>query len=121
KKVTIIEAQSEIARDLELISKIALIKKGGLLEKYGINVITNTSVTEIGKGEVVIKDKTGEQRNIRADSVVIAVGRKPLISEELISEAKKISQEVYVIGDAKGPRKVIDAIHEGFSVAIDIK
>lgn len=120
KKVTIVETLPEIAKDLEPVSKIALTRKGGLFEKYGINVITNSPVVEIRKGEVVIVDKIGRRRSISADSVVIAVGRKSVVPEELISEAKKIGKEVYIIGDAKAPRKVIDAIREGFSVAIDI-
>ena len=82
------------------------------MKSNGISIITNSPVVEIRKGEVVTVDKIGRRRSISADSIVIAVGRKPVIPEELISEAKKIGKEVYVIGDAKTPRKVIDAIRE---------
>ena len=119
KKVTIVEALSEIARDMEPTSKMTLVKKGGLFEKYGINVITNSPIVEIRKGEVVTVDEMGGRRSIGADSIVIAIGRKPVTPEELISEAKKTGKDVHIIGDAKVPRKVIDAIREGFSVAID--
>ena len=120
KKVTVVEALPEVAGDLEPVSKIALTRKGGLFEKYGISIITNSPVVEIRNGEVVIVNKVGRRRSISADSIVIAVGRKPVIPEELISEAKEVGKEVYIVGDAKVPRKVIDAIREGFSVAIDI-
>jgi hypothetical protein len=30
------------------------------------------------------------------------------------------TKDFFVIGDAKSPRKIIDAIHEGFMTALDI-
>ncbi len=120
KKVTIVEALPEVAADVEPTAKLTLLKRGGLFEKYGINIITKRPVVEIRKGEVVTVDEIGRRISMSADTIIIAVGRKPVIPEELVSEAKKLGKEVYIIGDAKEPRKIIDAIHEGFAVAINI-
>jgi 2,4-dienoyl-CoA reductase-like NADH-dependent reductase (Old Yellow Enzyme family)/thioredoxin reductase len=117
KNVTIVEALDAIVPNEPAINQMAINK---LLVKYNVRIRTGSPVIEIHKGEVEIVDRLGRRRSISADSVVIAVGRKPVVPEELISEAKKIAKEVYIIGDAKVPRKVIDAIREGFSVAIDI-
>lgn len=117
KNVTIVEALDAIVPNEPAINQMAINK---LLVKYNVRIRTGSPVIEIHKGEVEIVDRLGRRRSISADSVVIAVGRKPVVPEELISEAKKIGKEVYIIGDAKVPRKVIDAIREGFSVAIDI-
>jgi hypothetical protein len=34
--------------------------------------------------------------------------------------SKKVAREVYLIGDAKQPRKIIDAIREGFWTGVSI-
>jgi hypothetical protein len=42
------------------------------------------------------------------------------LDREILSTAKEVTKEVYVIGDAKSPRKVIDAVHEAFFTALNI-
>ncbi|MDR1903923.1 MAG: hypothetical protein LBQ88_16770 [Treponema sp.] len=51
--------------------------------------------------------------------VVLAVGQKPY-GLELIKEIKKAGYKVTVLGDAKKPRKFIDATREGFYAGLDI-
>lgn len=120
KKVSIIEALPEIAPDLEPVSKIALVRPGGLLEKYGIKVYTGLTVLRIEKNGVEALKPPLERAFIEADTVVLAVGREPRIDEELIKVACEVAREVYVIGDAAKPRKIIDAVHEAFSTALRI-
>jgi len=49
------------------------------------------------------------------DTVVLALGAKPLdeLSQRIIGKVA----EVYVIGDAKEPRKALQAIAEGAEIA----
>jgi len=56
---------------------------------------------------------------IPADTIVLAVGRISNLDSKLLEVAKRVAKEVYVIGDAKAPRKIIDSIHEGFSVTLN--
>jgi len=125
KDITVVEALPEIARDLEPISKIALIRPRGpwpegLLHRYGIKVLTSTPVVEIRKNEVVVLRDGIKLETIPADTIVLAVGRISNLDSKLLEAVKRVAKEVYVIGDAKAPRKIIDAIHEGFSIALDI-
>jgi len=125
KEVTVVEALPEIARDLEPISKIALTRvRGpwpeGLLWKYNITILTSTPVVEVKKDGVVVLREMLKLETIPADTVILAVGRVSNIDSETLEAAKRIAREVYVIGDAKNPRKVIDAIHEGFFTALNI-
>ncbi|MEM1810143.1 MAG: FAD-dependent oxidoreductase [Thermofilaceae archaeon] len=120
RKVTIVEALPQIARDLEPISQIALLKPGGLLARHGICVICNATVIEVKKNGVEVVIPPLERRFIEADSVVLAVGRQPNLDPQLLEAARKVAKEVYVIGDAKAARKIIDAVHEAFFAAINI-
>ena len=120
KTVTVIEALPEVARDIEPISRMALTRPGGLLERHGVRVLTNSIVVEIWRGGVEILTPPFERKSIEADTVVLATGRIQNLDQNLVEATRKVSKEVYVIGDARSPRKIIDAIHEGFTVALDI-
>jgi len=120
KDVTVVEALPEIARDVEAISRIALVRPGGLLEKHKVKVLTNAVVVEVRRNGVEVVIPPLERRFIEADTVVLAVGRSPRLDWGLIEAAKRVAKEVYVIGDARKPRKMIDAVHEGFFTALAI-
>ena len=54
----------------------------------------------------------GERVLIPADMVIIATGAKA--EDGLAREVEGLGMETHVIGDAKGPRTIVDAIREGF-------
>jgi len=118
--VTIVEALPEVARDIEPVSKIALLRPGGVLWKHRVKVLTNTTVVEVKKDGVDVLIPPLERKFIKADTVVLAAGRVSNLDRGLLEAAKRAAREVYVIGDAKNPRKIIDAIHEGFYTALNI-
>jgi pyruvate/2-oxoglutarate dehydrogenase complex dihydrolipoamide dehydrogenase (E3) component len=45
REVTVVEALPEIARDVEPVSKVALLRPGGLLEAHKVKVVTNATIT----------------------------------------------------------------------------
>ena len=47
--------------------------------------------------------------------VILAVGARPV--DGLSEQVKNRVAEIYVIGDAKRPRRALDAIHEAFEIA----
>jgi 2,4-dienoyl-CoA reductase-like NADH-dependent reductase (Old Yellow Enzyme family)/thioredoxin reductase len=116
KKVTIVEALPEAGTDLEITVRLSFFRSGGLLDKYGITVITEAPVVEVKDGGVEVTDKAGERRFLEADSVVCAVGRQTTPHADLVNGI----DEVYVIGDARAPRKSHDAIHEGFTAGLEV-
>lgn len=119
KKVAIVEALPEVAKDLEPISKIALMKLGGLFERYGIKVLTSTIVIRIERNGVEVIRPPLERIFLKADTIILAVGREPNIDRELVKAVEPI-KEVYIIGDAREPRKIIDAVHEALFTALKI-
>ncbi len=117
KKVTVVEALPQVATGEPTLSRMGIIN---LLTKAKINILTNAPVIEVYKDGVDITDSLGRRTKLNADTVILSVGRRSRIDKDLIESSKSIAKEVYVIGDAKQPRRIIDAIKEGFWTAINI-
>ncbi len=121
KNVTLVEALPEVARDMEITSKMFFTDpRVGLFRKYKIKVVTNRPVVEVRKDGVTLTDALGRRELIKGDTVVRAIGRISVLDKGLVEELKKRNKEVYVIGDAREPRKAFDAIYEAFFTAINI-
>ena len=69
------------------------------------------------KGLSII-NKNGEAQLLSADVIVLAAGSEP--DNALALELEKQIPEVFVIGDAREPRQILQAIHEGFKAAYDL-
>ncbi len=52
------------------------------------------------------------------DNVLLAVGLKPVNTLEASLEG--LAEQVSVIGDAKGVRKALEAIEEGYETALNL-
>jgi len=114
KKVTLLEMLDKTAKDVG-ISNRWIIRNN--LEKGGVKTFTSTKVERISEKEV-FATKNGERLTLPADSVVLAVGSKP--NKSLAEAIKEKIPEIYEIGDCVEPRKALQAIHEGWDVALKI-
>ena len=112
KKVTIVEILDSIARDAFSGNRMYLLK---LLTEANVEMLTETNVLEITDEGIIIADKYGKRSIREADTVVLAVGLKP--DRRLLETLEDKLPEIYAIGDCVEPRKVIDAIWEGFRTA----
>jgi hypothetical protein len=65
-------------------------------------------------GQGVVIDRGGREELIAGDTVVLATGAKSVSS--LADQIKDRVPETYVIGDAKSPRKALEAVAEGLAV-----
>ena len=117
KRVTVVEALPEVGAGMETTTYMTFFRKsGGLIDKYKITILTQSPVIEVKDNGVEIVDPLGCRKLIEGETVICAVGRKSVRDSELMEDI----EEVYVIGDAREPRKIIDAIHEGFIAGLDI-
>lgn len=112
KKLTIVEVLDEIARDMYPANRMHLLQ---LLKDEQVDILTETNVLEINGEGIVIANKSGQRSALSADTVVLALGLKS--SDELSEALRDKIPELYVIGDCVEPRKVKDAIWEGFRTA----
>ena len=110
-----------------------------ILNKQGINFKLDSKVTEINvlKGKAVVdftNNKTAKRERIECDKVLVAVGRKSNIGEDIIKLGIKLNNQkkiqinekfetsiknIYAIGDVidKGPMLAHKAEDEGIAVA----
>lgn len=112
KKVTVVEALGSIARDAVLANRMHIEK---LFSDLGVTVMTGSCLIEVTGDGIVVADINGKKRNLKVDNAIIAVGLKS--RDELSSTLKDKIPEVYTVGDCVAPRKVVDAIWEGFRKA----
>ncbi len=108
KHVTLIEQQPKIAQDIGKSTRWVILSD---LKRFGIQVLTGTQVVKICDGEIVV-EKDGKRSTIKTDTVVLAVGARP--EAALYNQLQAAVPEVYLIGDAAGPRKIMNAVREGF-------
>ena len=90
------------------------------LKRKGVTVTPLAMVKSIAGKTVTIADViTGEERVAEdIDTVVMATGYRS--NNRLFQELKGQVEELYVIGDCALPRRVLDAINEGYMNAFDI-
>jgi len=115
KRISIVEMLDDVATGMVPWSREFLMER---LKGHGVRILTSTTVREILDDGVVFS-RNGSEESIRGvDTVVLALGAKPV--NDLAEKVKGVVSEVYVIGDAKDPRRAIEAIHEAYEVAREI-
>jgi pyruvate/2-oxoglutarate dehydrogenase complex dihydrolipoamide dehydrogenase (E3) component len=112
KNVTIVEILDSVMRDVYSINRIHLEK---MLTDRKVSILTHVEVREISDKGIAIADQWGKISTLKADTLVLAIGFKP--DEGLLESLKEKVQEVYAIGDCVVPRRVINAVWEGFRIA----
>ena len=109
--VTIVTRQRDVALDMLPEPRQLLLER---LREKEVRFITHATTKEI-RDDGVLLDKDGEEMSISGlDSIILARGAKSV--DELSGKIRDEVAEVYVIGDAKKPRKALEAIAEGAQV-----
>ncbi len=110
RSVMIIEMLKDAALDVNPFIRKSLLRR---LQELKVSFVVNTKVIQIDQDHV--RGVTnGEERTFRGDSFIVAMGME---SERALSASlRKDLLEYYEIGDCLKPRKLIDAIHEGFAL-----
>lgn len=115
--ITVIEMKEAAAADLKGNRKIAV---DFALEKADISIFVKTVCKEIQDHTVVVETEEGP-REFAADAVVMAIGSKPVPSDDLKAACEQAGIPCYVIGDAlQAPRRVLNAVHEAYDVALKL-
>ena len=61
-------------------------------------------------------NKEGKEEQVNVDRVVLALGATS--ENGLVKDLEGKVKEIYVIGDCQKPRKIIDAVYEGFQTGL---
>lgn len=106
--VTVVEVLDEPAKGMAGIARLPLLCR---LEELGVAVWTMATVLEIREKDVLVRYR-GEERTVPADTVVIAAGARA--NSAIYGRIKKTTRELHLIGDARGPKGILEAIADGF-------
>lgn len=110
KKVRLIEMLPRLGADIGISTRWVELQ---LLKRYGVEIMTDTKAARILPDGIII-ERGDHQETLNCDTVVIAAGT---LSENSLAGKLKDKFHVIVTGDAKAPRKALDAIREGFEAA----
>jgi NADPH-dependent 2,4-dienoyl-CoA reductase/sulfur reductase-like enzyme len=115
KEITVLEMLKRAGQDMSPRARKMILEK---LIQGGVEILTEAKVLSVEKGDVVF-NRAGLMETIRGmDSIVIAVGTA---SQDAGIQALRRSRiPVRRIGDAAAPRKLFDAVHEGYQAGIEI-
>lgn len=114
--VSIIELGDELATQGNMLYKIGLRQT---MEKCeSLTTYLNTQCTEVKDNSVIIKNEAGIIKEIPADKVIVCTGMKSL---NILAESfYGITPNVTMIGDCVKPRKIMEAVFEGHSIALNL-
>ena len=108
------EMLPDVAADAGIIGKMDIMTR---LKAADVSIYTNTRLARIRKEGIVVEDlKKKKTLNMDADRVVICLGVRS--DNVLYREIKNSFDTVFLIGDAVVPRRIGDAIREGYEKAV---
>jgi 2,4-dienoyl-CoA reductase (NADPH2) len=114
KEITVIDELPRLAVNVGRTSRWSLMKS---LRLMGVELLPRARLVEIRDDSVIVKTENGMD-TIPADTVVMAVGARSL--DNLTREVEGDGVQVITIGDAKRPRRLPEAVREGFEEALKI-
>lgn len=110
RQVTMLARSARLAQEIPLPNRNCLMEE---LEKSGVKQVFQVAIKRVdGKQVSYLKD--GKEATITGDTIIlgVSVGGAPLYDEL----SAKVTQ-AYLIGDAEKPRRIMEAVREGFLVA----
>jgi NADPH-dependent 2,4-dienoyl-CoA reductase/sulfur reductase-like enzyme len=115
-EVEIVEMREAMAFDLEPAFRQLLIER---LEKLGVKMLSHFRVREVTARQVIGENvRTKDTKKIDADAVVIALGTESV--EFPLEAIQKKGIRFFLIGDARTPRGIAEAVREGYLAGISI-
>jgi 2,4-dienoyl-CoA reductase (NADPH2) len=114
RRITVIDMVPRLANNVGRTARWSLMKS---LRLMGVHLRTKTKLLEITDDAVILETEKGKEF-LKADTVVMAVGVLP--DDDLARHVDENEIKVITIGDARKPRKMTEAIWEGFEEALKI-
>ena len=115
KQVTVFEMLPKVGQDVGKTSRWVLL---GELQERQVRVLTKAKVEAIEPDHTLVYTLNGEPKRETFDTVILAVGSKP--TQKLSKQLTEAGLPFKAVGDTNSPRKVIDAVHEGYLAGVDL-
>lgn len=122
REVTVVEMLPELAGDMGARSRELLVQR---LIRLGVDFVTRAKVLEIGRPVITLERGGLTQTLSGIDTVVLATGSRANREGPGAGQASEFSAlvpgiGVIEIGDCVRPRRLLDAVHEGFSAGLRV-
>ncbi len=115
-KVTILEMLPHLAPDAEVITRIELLKA---LNVSNVRIMTGTQCMDVqGQRVVYLCDADPRTSELHPEYIVFALGTRP--NRKLFEDMYGRVPELFLIGDAREPRKIYHAVYEGALAATQV-
>ena len=110
KEVTILEMTDKLAATGNLLYRGALFEQ--LKKRLRIHAVLGVRTQAITENTVLYLDRDGNECTAEADNVVLCVGLVPRFEEA--ASFTGLTYDVRIIGDCAAPRRINEAVHEGY-------
>ena len=114
KKITVMEMLKKLGQDIGTSTRWTILQD---VSRMGIKTLTRTQAKEITP-QGVVAERDGKEMILKGDTVVIAAGARS--DNKVYEELRGQIADLHLIGDAKSPRKVLEAVAEGFEAGASI-
>jgi NADPH-dependent 2,4-dienoyl-CoA reductase/sulfur reductase-like enzyme len=111
--VTVLKRYETVSENIDPVCAPHLLSS---LQKQGVKIISKVTVMEIEQNQVLIKNHSKEPNKVYFDKMVLTREITPFNKLAKEIEASK----VYLIGDALKPRRIFNAVFEGFMIGRQI-
>ena len=113
--VTVVEMLPQIMKDVAATDFLVYSER---IAKTDMKVLASTRLEEVTDSGVMVSNKKQGTFAIEADTVILALGFRSC--QDLYDELQAAGKEVYLVGDAVKPGKIMDAIHTAYRVGVRI-
>ena len=114
KQVTVFEMLPRVGQDIGKSSRWVLMNE---LKEFGVRIIANAKVESI-EPDAIVYEQDGEKKKEGFDTVILAVGSAP--QRRLMEALTRANVPYKSVGDCNAPRKILDAVHEGYLAAMEL-
>lgn len=115
RNITIVELCDEPLKRMKDIPREELLNR---LKEKGVAIITSCKVIAIEENKVITEDRNGFKKDVKADSVIFAVGSIPVNS--LFNSLQSLVEEIYLVGDANEPGNLGAALRSATEIGLKI-
>lgn len=114
--VTVVEAAAACALDEELVTRLTLLYTLG--QRSNLKLMTGHTIARFGPDGVYARDPDGAEVHFPADYIVTALGFTS--HNPLEAGLRTKVRTCLVIGHARQPAKIMEAVADGFFAAMDV-
>ena len=114
RKVVLVEMRNQLAPDCNIRQRPILMQQ---LEK-GVEVRLETAGISVTDRGLIVRNASGEEKLIEADTVVLAVGQRS--NSDAVNRLRHSAEFVRMVGDCIRPANITKAVYEAYHAALDI-